>query len=98
MGEEQDRINRLIELGDAAQKMMDTPEFKMVIEDEYINNFALTQVLNAAGYNDEQKRGFMQQTVARSTLALFLDGLVTEADEAKDYRTQEQKTNKKGKK
>lgn len=65
-----------IEFGRAMKRLQDNPDFKLVFEKGFVENWALTQVYNVSTYAPTQRGAVMEQMLARSIFAVYCDDVV----------------------
>ena len=76
--------NAKVDLAKALQRLKDNPDWKLVIEKGYFDNWALTQIRNVGSYNAEQTKGYLEQAKARGILDDYLYTVEQEGNMAKD--------------
>jgi hypothetical protein len=65
-------LEKQVALAEALQRLQHNPDWKLLIEDVYVRDWALTQINNLAVYNQDQRRGYLEQAMARSVFNQFI--------------------------
>jgi len=69
-------------LGEATERLMANPDFKLVFDQHFTKAYRETSASNVALFTGEQKDGYMYQIVARSIVENFLSDKVEEGQTA----------------
>ena len=72
------------EVAEALKRLRATEDWKLIIEKGYFEDWALTQIRNVGGYNQDQRRGYLEQSIARGILDDYLYAIEEEGKMASD--------------
>lgn len=72
-----------VELAEAVQRLQSNPDWQLIIDKRYMDDWARTQVRNVGQYNQDQRRGFLEQAMARGIFDDFIYGVVEDGKAAK---------------
>ena len=73
-----------VELAEALQRLQSNPDWQLVIEKRYFDDWAKTQVRNVGQYGPEQRKGFLEQAISRGHFDDYLYGIIQDGQVAKD--------------
>jgi len=65
-------VDKQIEIAEALQRLRHNKDWQLLIEQVFIRDWALTQINNLAVYNQDQRRGYLEQAMARGIFNQFL--------------------------
>ena len=71
-------------LAEAVQRLQSNPDWQLVIEKRYFDDWAKTQVRNIGSYNMEQRKGYLEQAIARGILDDFIWHILEDGKAAKE--------------
>ena len=95
--EELESHMKRIDLAKAMSRLKEQDDFKLVFDEAFVKNWALTQTYNVAGYQQQSRIGVMENMIARSHFLQFCDEIIEDGKIAKeDLKTllEEQEENK----
>jgi len=81
-------VEAQIALAEAIQRLKNNPDFKLVFEKRYVTDWSLTQTANFSSYNPEQRKGYMEQLLARSIFSDYIYEIEEDGRTAKDARVE----------
>jgi hypothetical protein len=86
--EAMDYVDKKIAVAEALQRLMNNPDWQLVIDEVFVKNWALTQINNLAVYNQEQRRGYLEQAMARGVFNQFIYETVEDGKIAKTQKSE----------
>jgi len=75
-------------LAEAMQRLKSNPDFQLVFEKKYVTDWSLTQTANFSRYNPEQRKGYMEQLIARSIFSDYVYEIEEDGRAAKAARAE----------
>ena len=81
-----DFVDSQIELAEALQRLKNNPDFKLVFEKRFVNDWALTQIANVGMYNMEARKGYLEQAIARGIFSAFMYEIEEDGKKAVEAR------------
>lgn len=92
----EDNRNELISNAEAMKRLLDNKDFTSLFEEIYIKAFAVTNIYNIAGYNEDTRKRYMEKAIARSVFVSFIQDILQDGEEAnnsirEEYATSERK-------
>jgi hypothetical protein len=76
-------MNHKIELAEALQRLQANPDWQLVIDTHFIKDWALTQINNVGVYNQDQRRGYLEQAMARGIFNQEMHDIIEDGRMAK---------------
>ena len=73
-----------VELAEAVQRLQNNPDWQLVIDKRYMDDWAKTQVRNVGQYGPEQRKGFLEQAISRGHFDDFIYGIIQDGMAAKE--------------
>ena len=64
-----------IDAGKTFERLLNNSDFKLFLE-LYVDAFALSQINNVLNYKEEQRKNFLEQSVARSVFVNFINEII----------------------
>ena len=64
-----------IDAGKTFERLLNNSDFKLFLE-LYVDAFALSQINNVLNYKEEQRKNFLEQSVARSVFVNFINEVI----------------------
>lgn len=89
-----DNAQSHVDLGMAMKRLQENPDFKLVFESKFMDNWSGTQIRNCSVYDAEQRKGVLEQMVARSIHFQFIQEILEYGRAAKDVITELQEDEK----
>ena len=80
-----DNIQTQLEIGQAAIRLQQNPDWKLVIDELYVEALIKTQVAICGNYTGEQLAGMAKEIQSRGKLVGFMQELVDMGNEAQEY-------------
>lgn len=71
-----------IELGLGIKRLLANKDFKLIFEERFIKDWAITQTRNVALYQQASREAVMEQMIARSIFTQFIDELIENGNQA----------------
>jgi len=79
-----------IEFGRAMKRLQENPDFKLVFEKGFVENWALTQVYNVSTYAPASRGPVMEQMLARSIFSVYCDDVIASGNIAVEELREQQ--------
>jgi hypothetical protein len=73
-----------VKLAEALQRLQANPDWQLVIDTHFIKDWALTQINNVGAYNQDQRRGYLEQAMARGIFNQEMYDIIEDGRMAKD--------------
>ena len=81
-------LEKQVELAEALQRLRQNKDWQFLIEQVYVRDWALTQIENLAVYNQDQRRGYLEQAMARGIFNQFLYEIEEQGKIAKEAKAE----------
>jgi len=78
----EDNRQHQIDLAQAMRRIIETKDFEMLFNEQYLNAFAITNVHNAFAFDGDARRRFMEKTLARSYFSEFIITTIEDGNQA----------------
>ena len=79
-------VDAKIALAEAMQRLEKNPDFDLLFIKGFVEDWALTQIANVGVYNADQRRGYLEQSIARGTFSQYCYDIVEDGRSAKMAR------------